>query len=89
MVGQVGIGWPAEARSPRELNGPVTAEAGDQLLAGLGAASTGLCTDPAMFVHLGVPPALIGAGPADGHACLERGAGQVGVIAGAGRAPGP
>jgi hypothetical protein len=39
----------------------VSAEAGDQLLAGLLTTPAGLRADPAVFVHLGVPVALVGA----------------------------
>jgi YceI-like domain len=60
----------------------VSAEAGDQLLAGLLTTSAGLRADPAVFVHLGVPVALIGAGPAGSRAGLQHGAGEVGVVAG-------
>jgi hypothetical protein len=59
-----------------------SAEGGDHLLAGLLTTSARLCADPAVFVHPGVPLALVGAGPAGGHAGLEHGAGEVGVVAG-------
>jgi hypothetical protein len=42
----------------------------------------GLRADPAMLVHLRVPAALAGAGPASGRAGLERGAGEAGVLTG-------
>jgi hypothetical protein len=41
----------------------VSAEARDQLLAALLTTSAGSRADPAVFVHLGVPLALVGAGP--------------------------
>jgi hypothetical protein len=74
----------------QDVNNPIVAErlrsasakGGDQILASLLTTSAGLCADPAVLVHLGVPFALVTAGSAGGHAGLERGAGEVGVVAG-------
>jgi len=76
-------GWrqPGLLRRPGRLRRP-SAEGGEQLLAGLFTPPACLRADPAVFVHLGVALALVGARPAGGHAGLEHGAGEVGVIAG-------
>src|SRR5262245_1604135 len=60
----------------------MSAEGGDQLLAGLLTTSAGLSANPTMLVHLGVPAALVGARPAGGHAGLQKGAREVAVVAG-------
>src|SRR5256885_14804468 len=77
-------GWMASAGPPVSFRRftSASAEGGDQLLACLLATSARLRADPAVLVHLGVPLALVSAGPAGGHAGLEHSAGKVGVVAG-------
>lgn len=66
----------------RQAMRPVSGECGDQFLACLLAAPACLCAYPAMFMHLGMPLALAGAGAAGRRARLYRRAGHAGVVSG-------
>src|SRR5215469_7315094 len=59
---------------PRLFQGP------EELPAGLLTAAAGLLANPAVRVHLGMPLALVAAALADGHAGLQQGPGDVGVV---------
>src|SRR5689334_8747220 len=74
---------PARRSSPP--NGPDRGrlrllQGGQELPAGLLAAPAGLLADPAVRVHPGVPLALVAAALAAGHAGLEQGPGDAGVV---------
>src|SRR6478736_8241906 len=69
---------------PRHRTGLTVAvrlfQGGQELPAGLLAAPAGLLADPAVRVHPGVPLALVAAALAAGHAGLEQGPGDAGVV---------
>src|SRR5215208_7841870 len=55
---------------------------GQQVVAGLLAATAGLGAEPAVLVHPGMPLAFVPAALADGHTRLEHRPGHVGVVLG-------
>src|SRR6266852_1117805 len=70
---------PAVTNGRRPPERPVLLHGVQQLPAGLLAAPTGLLADPAVLVHRGMPPALVAAALADGHAGFQQRPGHAGV----------
>src|SRR5215468_908159 len=73
------------ARRSSPPNGPDRgrlrlSQGGQELPAGLLAAAAGFGADPAVRVHPGVPLALVAAALAAGHARLQQGPGDAGVV---------